>query len=57
MGKIIQSLRGMNDIKDETSELFTYFIENASKIASRYGYSYLETPILEETALFKSWRV
>jgi histidyl-tRNA synthetase len=53
MSKIIQSLRGMNDIKDETSELFTYFIENASKIASRYGYSYLETPILEETALFK----
>jgi histidyl-tRNA synthetase len=51
--KIIQSLRGMNDIKDETSELFTYFIENASKIASRYGYNYLETPILEETALFK----
>jgi histidyl-tRNA synthetase len=43
----------MNDIKDETSELFTYFIENASKIASRYGYNYLETPILEETALFK----
>ena len=51
--KIIQSLRGMNDIKDETGELFTYFIENASKIAIRYGYSYLETPILEETALFK----
>ena len=49
----IQSLRGMKDILDENSELFTYFIDNASKIASRYGFSYLETPILEETALFK----
>ncbi|HIP13567.1 MAG TPA: histidine--tRNA ligase [Arcobacter sp.] len=49
----IQSLRGMKDILDKNSELFTYFIDNASKIASRYGFSYLETPILEETALFK----
>ena len=49
----IQSLRGMKDILNDDSELFTYFISNASKIASRYGFSYLETPILEETALFK----
>ena len=49
----IQSLRGMKDILNNDSELFTYFISNASKIASRYGFSYLETPILEETALFK----
>ncbi len=49
----IQSLRGMKDILKEDSELFTYFIKNSSKIASRYGFSYLETPILEETALFK----
>lgn len=53
MSKMIQSLRGMKDIMDKESELFTYFIENASKIASKYGFSYLETPILEETALFK----
>jgi histidyl-tRNA synthetase len=43
----------MKDIKDKESKLFTYFIEIASKIASNYGYTYLETPILEETALFK----
>ncbi len=49
----IQALRGMKDIKDRDSDLFTYFIENCSKIAKRYGFSYLETPILEETALFK----
>ena len=49
----IQSLRGMKDIIDNDSELFNYFIENCSKIAKKYGYGYIETPILEETALFK----
>jgi len=54
MGKQnIQSLRGMNDILGNDSELFTYFIDNASRIAKNYGYTYMETPILEETALFK----
>ncbi|RBQ30883.1 histidine--tRNA ligase [Arcobacter sp. FW59] len=51
--KNIQSLRGMKDIVNEESILFTYFIENASKIAKKYGFSYIETPLLEETALFK----
>ena len=50
---MIQSLRGMKDILDNDSELFTYFIENASKIAKNYGFNYIETPLLEETALFK----
>lgn len=49
----IQSLRGMNDILGNDSKLFTYFVENASKIAKNYGFTYIETPILEETALFK----
>lgn len=49
----IQSLRGMNDILGDESKLFTYFVENASRIAKNYGFTYLETPILEETALFK----
>ncbi len=49
----IQSLRGMNDILDKDSELFTYFIKNASRIAKNYGFTYIETPILEETSLFK----
>lgn len=51
--KTIQSLRGMKDIVNEESFLFTYFVENASKIAKNYGFSYIETPLLEETALFK----
>ncbi|MBT7117815.1 MAG: histidine--tRNA ligase, partial [Campylobacteraceae bacterium] len=49
----IQSLRGMKDIMDHDSDLFTYFVDNCSKIAKQYGFNYLETPILEETALFK----
>lgn len=49
----IQSLRGMKDIVDNESKLFTYFIQNCSRIAQKYGYEYIETPILEETALFK----
>jgi len=50
---IIQSLRGMKDIVNDESTLFTYFVDNTSAIAKRYGFSYMETPILEETALFK----
>lgn len=51
--KTIQSLRGMKDIVGINSQLFTYFIENSSKIVQKYGFTYIETPILEETALFK----
>jgi histidyl-tRNA synthetase len=43
----------MKDIIDKDSELFTYFIDNCSRIVKKYGFSYIETPILEETALFK----
>ena len=51
--KTVQSLRGMKDIVNQESDLFIYFIENASRIAKNYGFSYIETPLLEETALFK----
>ena len=49
----IQSLRGMKDILNDDSKLFNYFIETCSDIAKRYGFTYIETPLLEETALFK----
>ncbi len=48
---MINSLRGMNDIVCD--ERFAYFLKTAEKIAKNYGYCYIETPILEETALFK----
>lgn len=50
---MINPLRGMKDTVGEFSEKYIYFIENASRIAKNYGFSYIETPILEETALFK----
>ena len=48
---MINSLRGMNDIICD--ERFTYFLEVATNVAKNYGYCYIETPILEETSLFK----
>ncbi|OQX59488.1 MAG: histidine--tRNA ligase [Helicobacteraceae bacterium 4484_230] len=50
---MIRSLRGMNDILSEDYERFTYFLQTASRIAQHYGHHYIETPLLEETALFK----
>jgi len=50
---MIRSLRGMNDILSEDYERFEYFLHVASTIAKKYGYHYVETPLLEETALFK----
>jgi len=43
----------MNDILSEDYERFTYFINTATKIAQKYGFHFIETPLLEETALFK----
>ncbi len=50
---MIRSLRGMNDILADDYKRFEYFLETASRIAKRYGFHYVETPLLEETALFK----
>ena len=50
---MIKPLRGMKDILFEDALKFEYFIKTASNIVRNYGYSYIETPILEETALFK----
>jgi len=50
---MINPLRGMKDLTFEDSQRFTHIINTATNIAQKYGYSYIETPILEETALFK----
>jgi len=51
--QMIKSLRGMNDILSEDYERFTYFINLATEVAQNYGFHFIETPLLEETALFK----
>jgi histidyl-tRNA synthetase len=43
----------MKDLTFEESQRFVHIVTTAITIAKRYGYSYIETPILEETALFK----
>ncbi len=43
----------MKDLTFEDGKLFVHIVTTAIKIAKRYGYSYIETPILEATALFK----
>lgn len=51
---MINSLRGMNDIlSDDDYKRYTHFIKTATKVATNYGFHFVETPILEETALFK----
>jgi len=50
---MVKSLRGMNDILSEDYERFTYFINTATNVAQKYGFHFIETPLLEETALFK----
>ncbi len=50
---MIQPLRGMKDIAFEDAKKFNYIIDCAKDIVKNYGYEYIETPKLEETALFK----
>ncbi len=50
---MIRSLRGMNDTLPPDNALYEYFINCATTVAKRYGFEFIETPILEETALFK----
>ena len=50
---MINALRGMKDTISPNSEVYTHIIETCTKIAQNYGFSFIETPILEETALFK----
>jgi len=47
---MIKALRGMKDIEDPR---FLKIFDTAREIAESYGFSYIETPILEETSLFK----
>lgn len=53
MGKQqFQTLRGMYDLLPEQSAQFDYLIQNFSKAATGAGYGRIETPLLEDTALF-----
>ncbi len=50
---MLKALKGMKDILPPDSRKFRYFIDNTTKIVEKYGFSFSQTPILEETSLFK----
>ena len=50
---MINPLRGMKDLTFDESQRFVHIVTTAIGIAKKYGYNYIETPILEETSLFK----
>ncbi len=50
---MIKTLRGMKDTLKPESTKYLFFIEKCTKIVNRYGFEFIQTPILEDTALFK----
>ncbi len=50
---MVNALRGMKDTLSPESEIYNYVIATCTRIAQNYGFGFIETPILEETALFK----
>ena len=50
---MIKALRGMKDLIFEDAKKYRYITDIASSIAQNYGFEFIETPILEETILFK----
>ncbi|MDR2152448.1 MAG: histidine--tRNA ligase [Helicobacteraceae bacterium] len=49
---MITALRGMVDIIDDAPK-YEYILNTAIDCAKRYGFNLIETPILEETSLFR----
>ncbi len=53
MSKIIQSVRGMNDILPERSALWRHLQAMLADTCRAYGYEEIRPPLLERTELFK----
>ena len=52
MSKIIQAVRGMNDILPDEAELWSLLEASCRRTAALYGYREIRFPIVEQTALF-----
>lgn len=48
----IQSVRGMYDVLPEKQPLFTYVVNTFKTLVDQAGYQSIETPLVEEAALF-----
>lgn len=51
--KLIKAVRGTKDILEGTAAKYSYIRRVAEDLFSAYGFSYIKTPIFEETDLFK----
>lgn len=51
--KLIKAARGTKDIFGEDAVKYTYISKMAQEIFESYGYTFIKTPIFEETDLFK----
>ena len=51
--KLIKAVRGTKDIIEGTASKYSYIHRTAEDLFSSYGYSFIKTPIFEETDLFK----
>lgn len=50
---MIKALKGMKDTLEPENRIYDYVIKTCERIARNYGFDYIQTPILEETSLFK----
>ena len=53
MAKLIQAIRGMNDILPEHTPYWQYVENSFRQLMQSYGYQEIRMPIVESTALFK----
>ena len=53
MAKLIQAIRGMNDILPEQTPAWQYVESTFRQLMQSYGYQEIRMPIVENTALFK----
>ncbi|MDR1831359.1 MAG: histidine--tRNA ligase [Fusobacteriaceae bacterium] len=51
--KLIKAVRGTKDIWGEDAEKYIWVSDTAARIFSDYGYTFIKTPIFEETDLFR----
>ena len=51
--KLIKAARGTKDLFGEDAVKYTYISKTAQEIFESYGYTFIKTPIFEETDLFK----
>lgn len=50
---MIYAIKGINDLLDDDARLYEKIIQVSSKVAQNYGYSFINTPHIENTALFR----